>query len=57
VDYIVVEHPVEAVAGNSLVKSIKEDRFIGCAVAYKGEQRCCGGWPERTTTCLVALAP
>ena len=54
---VITKHPVDAVAGNRLAKSVEEDRLFGQAVAGESEQRGRGDWPEWTTTCLVALAP
>lgn len=54
---VIAKHPVDAMAGNRLAKSVEEDRLFGRAVAGESEQRSPSDWPEWATTCLVALAP
>ena len=53
---MVAKHPVDAVTCDCIAEPVEEDRFVGRAVAYEGEQRVDGCRPERAPAYLAALA-
>src|ERR1039458_8519722 len=53
---MVAKHPVDTVTCDCIAEPVEEDRFVGRAVAYEGEQRVDGCRPERAPAYLAALA-